>query len=219
MKTPLFCLFWTLFGLFMGNFPIRPVSMIPWLLNWIILWIESAGFSFNLIILWIESWVKQYWIEYWMNHFLDKFKYWMESERVSNTPTAPPLMWAVRLKLWWYRYLFWEFSSGRGKLQLQIKETLSCFIQRSPPGITINASNYKLSGPISCTQVGKPLAPLGNILGSAYIHICVNFFSIVLKLVKEEVRYRQWKFQPALIAFSSFHQRLLNLIRSQRRHI
>ena len=85
-KAPFFCLFWTLFGQFLGTFPIRPVSMIPWLLNWIIFWIESAEFSLNWIIFWIESWVKQYWIEYWMNHFLAKFKHWIESDRVSNTP-------------------------------------------------------------------------------------------------------------------------------------
>ena len=87
MKSPLFCLFWTLFGQFLGTFPIRPVLMIPWLLNWIIFWIESAEFFLNWIIFWIESWVKQYWIEYWMNHFLAKFKHWIESDRVSNTLT------------------------------------------------------------------------------------------------------------------------------------
>ena len=87
MKSPLFCLFWTLFGQFSGTFPIRPVSKSPWLLNWIIFWIESAEFFLNWIIFWIESWVKRYWIEYWMNHFLAKFKHWIESDRVSNTPT------------------------------------------------------------------------------------------------------------------------------------
>ena len=91
MKSPLFCLFWTLFGQFSGTFPIRPVSKSPWLLNWIIFWIESAEFFLNWIIFWIESWVKRYWIEYWMNHFLAKFKHWIESDRVSNTPnTTPP---------------------------------------------------------------------------------------------------------------------------------
>ena len=44
MKSPLFCLIWTLFGQFFGTFPIWPVSMIPWLLNWIIFWIESPEF-------------------------------------------------------------------------------------------------------------------------------------------------------------------------------
>ena len=90
MKSPLFCLFWTLFGQFSGTFPIRPVSKSPWLLNWIIFWIESAEFFLNWIIFWIESWVKRYWIEYWMNHFLAKFKHWIESDRVSNIPMS---MW------------------------------------------------------------------------------------------------------------------------------
>ena len=85
MISPLFCLFWTLFGQFLGTFPIRPVLIIPWLLNWIIFWIESPEFILNWIIFWIESCVKQYWIEYWMNHFLAKFKYWIESDWVSFT--------------------------------------------------------------------------------------------------------------------------------------
>ena len=85
MISPLFCLFWTLFGQFLGIFPIWPVLIIPWLLNWIIFWIESPEFILNWIIFWIESWVKQYWIEYWMNHFLAKFKYWIESDWVSLT--------------------------------------------------------------------------------------------------------------------------------------
>ena len=78
--------FYVYFGHFLGTFPIRPVSMIPWLLNWIIFWIESAKYFLNWMIFWIESWVKQYWIEYWINHFLAKFKYWIESDRVSKTP-------------------------------------------------------------------------------------------------------------------------------------
>ena len=43
MKSPLFCLF----GHFLGTFP---ESIIPWLLNWNIFWIEPAEFF------WIESW-------------------------------------------------------------------------------------------------------------------------------------------------------------------
>ena len=92
MKSHLsFCLFWTLFGKFLGTFPIRPVSMIAWALNWIIFWIESAEFSLNWIIFWIESWVKQYWIQYWINHFLAKFKHQIESNWVSS-PTMPCTM-------------------------------------------------------------------------------------------------------------------------------
>ena len=78
-------LFWTHFGQFSGTFPNRPVSMIPWLLKWIIFWIESAEFFLNWIIFWIESCVEQYWMEYWMNHFLAKFKHWIESDWVSPT--------------------------------------------------------------------------------------------------------------------------------------
>ena len=98
-KSPFFCLFWTLFGQFSGTFPIRPVLIIPWLLNWIIFWIESPEFILNWIIFWIESWVKQYWIEYWMNHFLAKFKYWIESDRVSNTPNLKPTTTSGHFKL------------------------------------------------------------------------------------------------------------------------
>ena len=78
-----FCLFWTLFGQFLGTFPFWPVPMMPWLLNWIIFWIESAEFILNWIIFWNGSLVKQYWIEYWMNRFLAKFKHWIESDLVS----------------------------------------------------------------------------------------------------------------------------------------
>jgi len=55
-------------------------------------WIELSfelnqqNFFLNWIIFWIESWVKRYRIKYWMNHFLEKFKHWIESDRVSNTP-------------------------------------------------------------------------------------------------------------------------------------
>ena len=89
MKSPFFSLFWVFFRYFLGTFPIRPVSMIPWLMNWIIPWIESAEFFLNWIIFWIESWAKQYWIKYWMNHFLAKFKHWIESDWVSATTTSP----------------------------------------------------------------------------------------------------------------------------------
>ena len=84
----------------MGTFPIRPVSMIPWLMNWINFWIESAEFFWNWIIFWIESWVKRYWIEYWMNHFLAKFKHWIESDWVSYTPIQTR-MWDFYIKGFW----------------------------------------------------------------------------------------------------------------------
>ena len=107
MISPLFCLFWTLFGQFLGTFPIRPVLIIPWLLNWIIFWIESPEFILNWIIFWIESWVKQYWIEYWMNHFLAKFKHWIESDWVSPTPTTQRSRSDVQI----LSYLVWEFQN------------------------------------------------------------------------------------------------------------
>ena len=80
--------FLIIFFVFLGTFLIKPVPMIPWLLNWIIFWIESAEFFWNWIIFWIESWEKQYWIEYLMNHFLAKFKHWIESDWVSDTTTT-----------------------------------------------------------------------------------------------------------------------------------
>ena len=101
-KPPFFCLFWTLFGQFLGTFPIWPVLIIPWLLNWIIFWIESAEYFLNWIIFWIESWVKQYWI----NRFLAKFKYWIESDWVSATT-----------KWWWWWCCHFDFSSSVTFLQ------------------------------------------------------------------------------------------------------
>ena len=83
MKSPLFCLFWTLFGHFSYSTSINdPLTIeLNYLLNWI------SRFFLNWIIFWIESWAKQYWIEYWMNHFLAKFKHWIESDWVSDTTT------------------------------------------------------------------------------------------------------------------------------------
>ena len=136
MKSPLFCLFWTLFGQFSGTFPIRPVSKSPWLLNWIIFWIESAEFFLNWIIFWIESWVKRYWIEYWMNHFLAKFKHWIESDRVSNTPTITAKSYSTSTHMHWLdpsraktilvqaAVKFCFFVLGSGQILLS---TLSCF--------------------------------------------------------------------------------------------
>ena len=77
MKSPSFKSILDTFVQFLGTLPIQPVSMIPWLLNWIIFWIESAEFFLNWIIFCIEFWAKQYWIKYWMNHFLAKFKHWI----------------------------------------------------------------------------------------------------------------------------------------------
>ena len=93
-KKPLF----VYFGHFLGNFPIWPVLMIPWLLNWIIIWIESGEFFLNWILFWIEPWVKQYWMKYWMNYLLAKFKHWIESDWVSATTNRRPLKHPVFLK-------------------------------------------------------------------------------------------------------------------------
>ena len=118
MISPLFCLFWTLFGQFLGTFPIRPVLIIPWLLNWIIFWIESPEFILNWIIFWIESWVKQYWIEYWMNHFLAKFKYWIESDWVSLTTKLVYLLafiwtlWILALAFIRSHIIVWVFINA-----------------------------------------------------------------------------------------------------------
>ena len=88
IKKTLFFSIWTLFGQFLGTFLIRPVSMIPRLLNWTIFWIESLEFIFNWILVWIEFCVKQsqcgstrychmgeqYWIEYWIESFFGKIQ-------------------------------------------------------------------------------------------------------------------------------------------------
>ena len=97
MKSPLFCLFWTLIGQFLGTFPIRPVSMIPWLLIWIIFWNESFAISLNWIIFWIKPWVKQYWIEYWMNHFWQNSN--IELSQIGyRTPLTHALYWPSAIK-------------------------------------------------------------------------------------------------------------------------
>ena len=112
--------FFVYFGQFSGTLPIRPVSKSPWLLNWIIFWIESAEFSLNWIIFWIESWVKRYWIKYWMSHFLAKFKHWIESDGVSNTPNAiaRKLSQVCNVKLsistWWRQYVWNVTGKGFG---------------------------------------------------------------------------------------------------------
>ena len=94
--------FLSILDTFLGTFPIRPVSMMPWLLNWIIFRIESAEFILNWIIFWIEPWLKQYWIEYWMNHFLAKFKHWIESDWVS-----PNTMPSSLVSIYLYLFLLW----------------------------------------------------------------------------------------------------------------
>ena len=74
----------------LDTFLIWLLSMIHWLLTWIIFWIESPDFNLNWItrvdfelnnsLTWILG--KQYWIEYWI-----------ESERVSPTPISRWSYW------------------------------------------------------------------------------------------------------------------------------
>ena len=71
------------FGHFLGTFLIQPVSMIPWLLNWIIYWIESPQLFLNWIIVWIEFWETNIESNIELNPFLPKFKLWIESFWVS----------------------------------------------------------------------------------------------------------------------------------------
>jgi len=80
---------------------IKPISVLPHLLNWIIFWIEFFWNFLNWIIFWIEFlWKILNWIIFWiefswntielnieLNNFLAKFKYWIESIWVSLTPT------------------------------------------------------------------------------------------------------------------------------------
>ena len=81
MKVPFYVYFghfWAIFGTFLN----LSVSRIPCLLNWITSELNQQIFSESNNIL---NWVKQYWIKYWMNHFLAKFKHWIESDWVSPT--------------------------------------------------------------------------------------------------------------------------------------
>ena len=97
LKTP-FCLF----GHFSESSSINDSLTIE--LNYVLNWISRI--FLNRIILWIDSWVQQYWIEYLMNHFLAKFKYWIESDWVSATT-----------KWWWWWCCHFDFSSSVTFLQ------------------------------------------------------------------------------------------------------
>ena len=77
---------------------IQTISILPFLLIWIIFWIESQTIIVNWIIYWIESqWFIWIWIIFWiefslndfelnieLNQFCAKFKLWIESIWVSN---------------------------------------------------------------------------------------------------------------------------------------
>ena len=62
--------FWAIFWHFSYSTSINdPLTVeLNYLLNWI------SIILFNWIILWIETWVKQYWIKYWMNQFWQNSK-------------------------------------------------------------------------------------------------------------------------------------------------
>ena len=79
------------FGHFLGTFFIQPVSMIPWLLNWIIYWIESPQFVLNLIIVWIEFWETNIEWNIELNQFFPKFKLWIELFWVSIMAARSPV--------------------------------------------------------------------------------------------------------------------------------
>ena len=68
------------FGHFLGTFLIQPVSMIPWLLNWIIFWIELI---LNWIIVRIEFWSTESNTEF--NNLLAKFKHWDLRIRIGHS--------------------------------------------------------------------------------------------------------------------------------------
>ena len=87
--------FWANFGHFSYTTGINDALTIE--LNYLLNWISRI--FLNWIIFWIESWVKQYWIKYKMNHFLAKFKHWIESDRVSNA-LAIALLWLLDLYIY-----------------------------------------------------------------------------------------------------------------------
>ena len=77
-------------GNFLGNFRALFLSTssnepLNIELIYLLIWISRFVFEFNNILNW--SSIKHYWIEYWMNHFLAKFKHWIESDGVSATTT------------------------------------------------------------------------------------------------------------------------------------
>ena len=93
MKSPIFVYFGHFlgyFGHFLGTFLIQPVSMIPWLLNWIIYWIESPQLFLNWIIVWIEFWETNIESNIELNPILPKFKLWIESFWVSIMAILTP---------------------------------------------------------------------------------------------------------------------------------
>ena len=90
------------FPIYWIEFPVE-LNFFWKFLNWIFFWIEFVWKFLNWIIFWIEFlWKILNWIIFWiefswniielnieLNHFLAKFKYWIESIWVSFTPTMP----------------------------------------------------------------------------------------------------------------------------------
>ena len=102
---------------------IKPISVLPHLLNWISYWIDFFWKFVNWIIFWIEFfWQVLNWIIFWieflwkilnwiifwiefswntielnieLNNFLAKFKYWIESIWVSLTPNLVKFILAI----------------------------------------------------------------------------------------------------------------------------
>ena len=92
---------------FSGTFLIQPLSMFPWLLNWIIYWIESPQLFLNWIIVWIEFWETNIESNIELNQFLPKFKLWIESFWVSNRA----IQWCFK----WINGWDWVGKPGGGK--------------------------------------------------------------------------------------------------------
>ena len=68
---------------FLGTFLIQSVSMIPWLLNWILFWIESPEFILN----------NQYWVE----SFFDKIQTLLNGPSPLKVKTNPSLPYVCML--------------------------------------------------------------------------------------------------------------------------
>ena len=103
MKSPLFLsildTFWTIFRHFSYSTSIKESLTIE--LNYLLNWISRIFFELNNILNWILG--KAILNRILMNHFLAKFKHWIESDRVSNTSIA------------WWRFAFCNVFNSRFK--------------------------------------------------------------------------------------------------------
>ena len=82
---------------------IKPISVLPHLLNWISYWIDFFFKFLNWIIFWIEFLWNNIELNIELNHFLAKFKYWIESIWVSFTPMPRPCWNRPWCQLWRFR--------------------------------------------------------------------------------------------------------------------